>query len=180
MSDADAMKIRSQQLADEVKSYQLVDPPSVALVRWTSYIDWGQTMAQCLQDVGFNIVGAGGQIIAPDGIGQAQMSAFNLAYYTCDSMYSLNPRYTQGLTADQLGLWYDYSVQWLVPCLAALGYATTTPPTREAFISEGLLQNPDWNPSSQAMLTVGDSWQKQLLISQTCPAYPSNEYMYGG
>jgi len=180
MSDADAAKLRAKFLAEQVKSYQLVDPPTVALVRWTSYVDWGQTMAQCLQDAGFNIVGAGDSLSAPDGIGPAQMSAYNLAFYTCESMYSLNPRYTQPITADQLGLWYDYSVQWLVPCLASMGYTTTPPPTREAFIAEGLLQNPNWNPSSQANQAAVHSLQQQMLITETCPPNPPNEYMWGG
>jgi len=178
MSDADAAKIRAKFLKDEVKSYQLVDPPTVALVRWTSYEDWGQTMAQCLQDAGFNIVGAGTSISAPDGIGPAQMSAFHLAYYTCESMYTLHPRYSQGFTADQLGMWYDYSVEWLVPCLASLGYTTTAPPTREVYIAQGLVKDPDWNPWSEANLAAS-SLQKQMLITETCPEYPPNQYMWG-
>jgi len=180
MSDDEATALRSEGLATEAVGYGLTDAPQVALIRWTSHADWGQMMAQCLQDAGFNVQGAGSTILFPDGVGPAQQSALNLASYVCDSKYSMHPKYTQPFTADQFGVWYDYDVEWLVPCLATLGVTVSTAPTRETFIAQGLQNgSPDWDPFGEAGAEFSASWQKDLLLNQTCPAYPSPQYMWG-
>ena len=68
LSDGDAMDQRAEYLKREASGEGLIDPPSVDLVRWTSYLDWGQTVAQCLQEAGFNVQGVGGILTYPDGI----------------------------------------------------------------------------------------------------------------
>jgi len=176
MSEADAMDLRAKHLAGEVQG--LVDPPVVELVRWTTWADWGTTVAQCLQDAGFNVVGAGSTLLFPDSFAPAQQSAFNLAFYVCDSKYTLNPKYGQPLTADQLGLWYDYEVEWLVPCLASLGVTVSQPPTRETFIAHGLQHDITWSPSNEADTAVQASPEKETVMYETCPTYPL-QYMWG-
>jgi len=176
------MALRDESAKSFAQSLDIVDPPVVALVRWTSQFDWGPTIAQCLQDAGFNIVGAANGISAPDGIGAAQSSAFNLAYYTCFAEYSMNPTFNQTYTADQWGLQYDYDVEWLVPCLAAFGVTVSQPPTRQTFIAQGLQAGfPTWSPGSEADLAYqAKSWDENAAMIQTCPFDPPNEYMWGG
>jgi len=176
------MRLRDTYLKSIAKSQDISNPPAVALVRWTSQFDWGQTIAQCLQDAGFNIVGVGSVFSAPDGIGEAQMSAFNLADYICESKYTKNPRYCQTLTESQWGMEYDYNVQWMVACVAALGVTASPPPTRDTYIAEGLQKGSvTWEPWSQAQYVFSQkSWDDQVMFMTTCPADPPNEFMWGG
>jgi len=175
------MEQRADDLKSEASIDGLVDPPVVDLVRWTSYFDWGQTVAQCLRDAGFNARGAGGVISYPDGIPASQNMAFSLAFYVCNSKYSLNPTYSQTLTADQWGLSYDYDVEWLVPCLAAFGVTASDPPTRETFIATALQQgSPTWMPWSEGQRVYSEkTWQEEMNFMETCPADPPNEFLWG-
>ena len=75
MSDSEKFALREKYLNSEATGLGLIDPPKVDLIRWTSQADWGSTMAQCLQDAGFNAEGAGEIITYPDGISDAQKSA---------------------------------------------------------------------------------------------------------
>ena len=180
MSDADMMSLRDKQLASLAQAANLTDPPVVALVRWTSHDDWGSTIAQCERDAGFNAVGSGSVLLYPDGIGAAQRSAFDLADYVCNAKYTMNPKYNVTFTADQWGIWYDYNVEWEVPCLATLGVTVSQPPTRETYIAQGLQTGqPAWSPWSEADFVFAGSWQKDLLMTQTCPDYPPAQYLWG-
>lgn len=181
LSEAEMMKMRADYLKTLVKGNSIVDPPTVALVRWTAQSEWGTVMASCLQDAGFNVVDAGGGFAAPDGIGEAQQSALWLADYVCESKYTTNPTYWQTLTAAQWGLQYDYDVEWLVPCIAAFGITASTPPTRDTFIAQGVQSgSPDWAPYSEADRVYSNKPREQeLLLYQTCPQDPPAQYMWG-
>jgi len=179
LSDADAMDVREAKLKNEADVSGLVDPPVVDLVRWSAQTDYGPNMAACLQNAGFNAQGAGGSLNYPDGIGAAQLSAFNLAFYTCDSKYTLNPIYGLKLTSAQWGLRYDYSVEWLVPCLASLGFTATPPPTRATYVAQGLQNSVQWWPWSEADAVFSRSWDHEAVLIQTCPPDPPSQYMWG-
>ena len=99
----------------------------------------------------------------------------------CDAKYSLNPKVSLPLNSDQWGLWYDYDVQWLVPCLAALGFTASQPPSRETFIAQGLQNgSPVWMPWSEADYVFSQRpWDEQVVFIQTCPADPPEQYMWG-
>jgi len=175
------MKARDTDIKGVAEQFGVADPPQVALIRWTSQLDWGATMAQCLQDAGFNVVGAGFALVAPNGIGPSQLSAYGLAYYTCNAEYSMNPQYEQQYTADQWGLKYDYDVQWVVPCVALFGVTASQPPTRETYIQQGLQQHyTTWSPWSEADKVISNKpWSDQKTFFETCPADPPNQYMWG-
>ena len=176
------MTQRAAQLKKEASNEGVIDPPVVDLVRWTSYLDWGQTVATCLQEAGFNVEGVGGNLTYPDGIAPSQESAFGLALYVCDSKYTLNPTYSQTLTADQWGLWYDYDVEWLVPCVAAFGVTASQPPSRDTFIAQGLQQGyPTWDTWGEAQAVYSAKpWQEEVAFMETCPYSPPNQYLWGG
>jgi len=181
MSEADMMKARDKVLASDAAGFNVSDPPDVALIRWTTKLDWGSTMAQCLQDAGFNIVGAGFGISAPDGIGPSQLSAYDLAFYTCDAQYTVNPQYQRPLNAAQWGLTYDYDVEWMVPCVAAFGVTASQPPTRETFVAQGLQQGyVTWEPWSEGQAVYSNKpWAQQKAFMDTCPADPPSQYLWG-
>jgi len=181
ITDDEAMAQREDSLKSQAKQFGLTDPPDVTLIRWTSRLDWGATIAKCLQDAGFNVVGSGAMMYAPDGIGPAQASAYYLADYTCNAEYSMNPRYKQTYTASQWGMQYDYYVQWFVPCMASFGVVASTPPTRDTFIAQGLQSGtPAWGPWSEGQRVYSErSWEEYSAFLTTCPADPPVEYMWG-
>lgn len=179
MSEDEALELREASLARSAKANDIKDPPEIALVRWTSMSDLGETHAECLRAAGFNAIGAGAAVWYPDGIPAAQESAFNLAQFECDSKYTLHPKFRQPFSEAQLGLWYDYNLEWLVPCLEGLGVETTAPPTRQTFIAQALQGEMTWAPFSEADALFTNSFEKSRELRQTCPEYPPTEYMWG-
>jgi len=182
MSADEQTQLRAQMLANEASQANLVDPPQTDLIRWITPDEYGPVVSQCLRDAGFNAVGGGSSIWYPDGIGPAQRSAFDLATYVCDSKYTVNPKYNQVLTADQLGMVYDYDVQWLVPCIATFGITVSSPPTRDTFVSQTLQQSGlAWEPKAQAETSVVNYWSldRQAQFESTCPTMPPVQYMFG-
>jgi len=174
MSDAEAMQLRAEGLANEAKTHGVVDPPVVALIRWTSLTDNGVVVAACLREAGFDALGAANGIWFPGaGVGPAQMSAYELARYVCDAEYTIHPKYLQPLTDAQWGLQYDYWVEWLVPCLEGLGAHPSEPPTRDTFVAQAVQGKISWDPYSSVQGTpeYASSIEKTVLLNQTCPVY---------
>jgi len=139
--------------------------------------DYGQTIAQCLTEAGFDAVGAGSAIWYPGGAGGAQAGAFHLAEYECNAKYTLHPKYYQRLTEQQFEVLYDYDVQWLVPCLESLGAMVSTPPTRETYIAQRLQGKLPWDPYNEAEGLFG-SPEKGAYLANTCPKFPV-AYLWG-
>jgi len=179
MTDEQAASLRLDYLATQAKYDGLDDPPVVALVRWTDLNDWGFAMTDCLQDAGFNAHGGGGELTFPGGVGPAQRTALDLAYYVCDAKYTKHPKYTQPMTAEQLGLWYDYQVEWLVPCLATLDVTVSRPPTRQTYVTQYLQNTVSWSPIGEADWVFAGSWKKEVLMFETCPEYPPAQFLWG-
>jgi len=181
MSDAEAMERRAEQLAHLAETYELVDPPNLALVRWTTMSDYGVTMAECYRSAGFDALGGGNTVGFPgDSVGPAQQSAFRLADYECQSKYTLHPKYRQPFTEEQWEVFYDYWTQWLVPCLEGLGGHPPAPPTRETFVAQALQGKLAWDPwgSLQQTPEYASSIEKTVFLSQTCPQEPN--VIWGG
>ena len=181
LSEADMMKMRAASLKSLAKVNDITNPPQVDLVQWTTSAEWGGLMAQCLRDAGFNIVEQAQGYGAPDGIGPAQLSAFLLADYVCNAKYTMNPSYNQKMTAAQWGLEYDYDVEWLVPCIAEFGITASQAPTRETFIAQGIQSgSPDWQPYGEAQKVYSNKPREQeMLLWQTCPPDPPDQYLWG-
>ena len=178
MSDAEAMSLRADKLASLATFYELSDPPEVELVRWTTLSDYGPTVASCLQEAGFYAIGVGDLVIYPDGIGESQVSAFNIARYECDAKYSMHPKYLQPYTEAQLGMLYDYWTQWLVPCEESLGLTPSPAPTRETFVAQGLQGQSAWDPTEPLNSIYEGSEAKVVQMQETCPIYPT-QYLWG-
>jgi len=172
MSQEEAMSLRDRDLAGVADMWDLLDPPDVTLVRWTTMADNGPTIAACLRDAGFDALGTGSTIDYPSGIGPAQATAFHLAFYVCDAQYSMHPKYTQAWTADQWGLLYDYWSEWYTPCVKTLGVTVSPPPTRDTFVAQALQAHLAWDPTSDAALGYASSPTKDYLLNETCPVYP--------
>jgi len=181
MSESEAMALRDdrmQQFADELS---LADPPTVELVRWTTDVDWGPTVAKCLRDAGFAAEGSGRGIKSGDDVTPDRQDAYSLAYYVCGAKYTMNPVFGKSFTADQWAMIYDYDVQWLVPCLARLGAKVSKAPDKQTYITDALRVNSAyWTPWNEAVLANFQGQDDRMLLIDTCPPYPAAQYLWGG
>lgn len=127
--------------------------PAVALERYVEGEQIYQLLADCYEVSGVPFdLAAGGNGIATSELDEAQ----SIAAYVCQTRFQNEP--WPGLTAEQMGWYYDYWVTSLIPCYAANGFDLTEEsrpvPTREGYIA--------WRTSMQESLdgigTVGEPW----------------------
>ncbi len=128
----------------------------------------------CLRDAGWDESGPDEGIeIPPD-----QEESFNLAYYVCTQQYPVEEKYTQPLTADRLGVLYDWWVEHTVPCFEQRGWDVGEVPTREVFLA-----NPQWLPAeqvveqAQAEVETGRIASMDEALYGVCPG-PPEEVLY--
>lgn len=179
MTEEEALELRDRELAKLAEMDQVKEPPKIALVRWTTVFDSAPAVAACLQEAGFNAVGFGTRLEYPDGITEAQMSAFGLADYECSAKYSLHPKFTQRWTEQQWGVMYDYTVEAVVPCLKQNFKANVAEaPTRDTYIAAGMAGNWTWDPYTSVAETLVNLDDRQRL-EKTCPQNPPVDVMWG-
>lgn len=58
-----------------------------------------------------------------------------MAEWECWAMYTLDPRVLLPVSKEQLSLSYDYTTEYVLPCLAELGYHDLHLPSREVYIA---------------------------------------------
>ncbi len=114
-----------------VDFYQIVDAPDVDVVRWVRPEEMGETQDDCLRAAGFQ-VDAPGQVYYPE----EQKQAADLAQYTCRMQYPVMSKYTQEWGSAQLDLQYEWTVEYVVPCLQEQGHPTADIPTKEVFTDQ--------------------------------------------
>lgn len=156
-------------------------PPDIEVVRWTETMaDYGVAIEECLGEQGFTVEhdGRGGFDI-PNGVPPHQEDAYNMAVYSCEATYPINPVFMQEWSSEQLGLLYDYWDQYFIPCLAAHNITVNTAdkPSREVYISK--FHTPDrtnwWPIDYLARLTPSE----KASIEPVCPPQPPPEVFYG-
>lgn len=181
-TDAERESYRQEALARYVEQSSIEDAPEVPdVIAWgQGREENGQQTASCLQDAGFPAFAQpGGGIIFEPGIPESQVEASDLAWFTCEAQYPLDPAYAQEWTEDQLGLVYDYWDQYYIPCMQAQGHAidTSGQPTREAYIAAfHTVDRISWWPTDAFHALPLET---QATLFETCPPYPPDEAMYG-
>ncbi len=154
--------------------------PAVELQRWVEpNAEWDQAMSDCMSQSGFPVEVDAGSISYPRGVPPAdQMSAWDLAWYTCNARFTPDPDYSQDWTEEQIGLVYDYWDQYFIPCMEAHGIAVnrTQQPSRENFISTFFTPERTWWPSEYLTL-VPESQRDQM--ESVCPPLPPTDVFYG-
>lgn len=149
-SDEQLIQDQLDQMWSQVESqYPELARPSVEIIRLVSLEDWGPTMAECLTAAGFADVSSGEDGSLEWGsVPQAQMSAFELARYTCSAQFPQDPKFLRPLTGEQLGRLYDYYAGDLTECLTELGYEVSAPPSRQEF--QDTYATSPWLPFTEA------------------------------
>lgn len=130
LSEDEKRAVRAESLArraEGLKKQFDLDVPEVELVRWTTYDEGPRVWTKCLQDAGFDVdYIEDGSIVwntAPE-----ESVAAHLVEYICIAEYTRDPSYPLEFSDQQLGVMYDFAVEWWVPCLRGQGLTTPTHP----------------------------------------------------
>lgn len=160
------------QLARDLK---ITAPPAVSVIREISPQESQEVWTACLRDAGWPESGPDEGILIPPG----QEDSFNVAYYTCHQQYPVEGRFTEPLTAEQLGVLYDWWIDHTVPCFESRGWDVGDIPTREVFLAD-----PEWLPAERIAEQAGPDVEAGRVASMdealygVCPG-PPDDVLYG-
>lgn len=153
------------------QSFGIDDPPQVEVIRAMLPEELDDTLLACVTEEGFPLT-AEGVFKIPEG----QKTAYNMAQYVCRMRYPVIERYAQPLKAKQIEIQYDWTIQFVIPCLEQQGFRISNVPTEARFIDT-------WNsdpfyPMAQVSLSEKDARsynQRMSDLEKTCPqAAPSS------
>lgn len=181
MSQDEKLAFRDEFLAtmwtESKKEFpQLGDAPHVDLVQFGDPVGGDQLMADCYTEAGYPaVVSPQGGVEYPGGVQASPQYA--IVAYTCNARFTPDPLMLRDWNADQLGLLYDYRIEWLIPCLKSFGLSPHAGPDRTTFIND--FHDPKseartWVPEDAA---IGSSNRDDIL--RACPPFP-REHLYGG
>lgn len=180
MSMEQKLEFRADYLANvwaQAKSQwrELGDPPEVELVEFGDPRGGDQLLADCYSEAGYPAVASPqGGVEFPGGI-QASPH-YEVVAYTCSAKFTPDPLMLRDWNADQLGLLYDYRVEWLVPCLESFGLAPQDGPEKTTFVNEwpnAESESRRWHPEDAA---IGSDNLDDIL--RACPPIPVDHF-YG-
>lgn len=171
MSEAEKARERRALLGAEARGLGLSNPPNIDLVRWISPEEWAPSMLGCLAGQGLPVGYTADGGIDSSLVPSDEQPALQLAMYSCTAQFTVDPRYSMPLNAEQRGILYDFLTTSYVPCLGGLGIEVAVPPSRQRFIAAG----------------DDDGWQPQLGLPRgrvteanaACPVRPRSEVLYG-
>ncbi|WP_131103451.1 hypothetical protein [Ornithinimicrobium sufpigmenti] len=146
--------------------YNIDDPSQVDIVQEITLDQDGMRQRQqCLADRGWPVtLEEGGMSI--DVIPVEQQQALNLDQYICEAAYPVAAKYQSITLEEQQRRWYHYLVSTYVPCVEALGYAVTEPPTLERFLAT---QTTAWRPAAEVADQTRDDGTAFHTIDEQCP-----------
>lgn len=150
-----------------------LERPEVELVRLVSPEEWPRVIADCLRTQAFpeaTVTPDGG--VTPGEIAREQLGAYQIANYTCNAMFPLDPKYSEPLDDAQLRMLYDHYAGPLTACLEGLGLSVGNPPSFELFV-ETFTTESTWNPVA---LAVGTSARAYEQVYAECVITPAGLY----
>lgn len=142
--------------------------PVVALVRYTSWLEHGDVVAECLRQHGIEAQGdPNGGGVEFSGDGTPSTPANEMVTWTCFAQYPIDPEEWQEWTPEQLSMLYDYWVEWRVPCLHSYGFKTPPAPDKNEYVAKFHTEDRIWwDPASDLSgSTVAD-------MAKKCPMFP--------
>lgn len=153
--------------------------PNVPLVAWSKYGEFYPKLVECMRGQGWDVSLIGTRGMRYPNVGASQQAPMFLAEYECRSKYSEDPRYRQPLSAQQIGLMYDYAVGVTVPCLRREGYSPTQPPSRAVYIA-GFGQDASWDPYESVFGTgvVQEGSSQGQILEKKCPRQPPTSLLW--
>lgn len=167
------VSLHLQQRLDKAFNPRLggIDRPAAEPVRFALPNGWGNLMRGCMKDSGFTqfeydrFYG-----FTNEGKQQTYAGDQGLAWYHCTQLYpSYDTVYVEFSDGD-LDVLYDYYIEYLVPCLGAIGAEVSEVQSRAAFADGGEGQPGWWNPFL-AVRTPASTANVDLLFAK-CEPYP--------
>lgn len=179
VDDAAARAAAFEALKAEVADPERVpNPPEVTPVRWVRPEELPALSDACLTAQGFPKNADGAMDTPAD-----RMDEFWLAVYVCTLRYPVLPKYTQPEGEPQKRAAYTWTVEYLVPCLAANGYALTTPvPSEAAFVDSWGTERAffPYEELNARTAEFGISNATMARLERECPQMPPSSVMWDG
>lgn len=144
--------------------------PDVDLVRIISLPEFGEVMAQCMTEAGFNAQARADGGVSFEEIPQEQSEAQSLALYVCQAKYPVDPVYTQPLTDAQIDFLYDYYRDDFSACLQAEGFSVGELPSRSKFKEAYAGVGEPYTPYAVLLENVDPAHVEKLM--SICPEVP--------
>jgi hypothetical protein len=145
--------------------------PEVAFVRFVTAQEWAQTQADCLTaaGVGAHVGSQNGLVL--DQVPSAQNEAVQVAAYVCDVSYPIDPRTQLELPVVRAELQYRYWVRTVAPCVAALGYQLSDPPSLQTWLEQYYGGGKPWDPYVEPFEQASPGNQADVLdeLYRECP-----------
>jgi hypothetical protein len=144
--------------------------PQVERVRLIDQADWTTVIPDCLAELGHHVVpDAHGSWSVKGGPGS---EPYFIAFYTCEAMYPVHPKFNASLSDAQLTRLYDYFVTSLKPCLEAEGYEVPPAPSLQTFL-ETYHQDGGWF-LHEGVADAGVGPDESARLNRVCPPVPDN------
>lgn len=174
MSTSEMMAVRETLLSDQAEQMGLGNPAIPALVRWTLPEEQLMVMQTCLVDKEFTVSLSNGGTGIQASIAPNQQSAYDLAFWQCDAMYSVDARLSQlPSDAEMVGHLWDYWDEFVIGCLAANGH-----PARRELPSRQVFAGDDSWFIQQAYPDITDDAESTRL-QRACPPTPPSSLLLG-
>lgn len=166
LSTEEANNLRRGYLEQRAKQLGVEAATAPALVRWIYPDQIGEVRTACMRQRGFAVAPSSGGTGVTGQAPPSQESAFNQALFACEAEYTIDARAMRPPSQALLGAVYDYTVEWLIPCLARNGHEGVNPPSsRVTFIASG----GQWD---------GYPFGDDTLLTR-CPPQPPNAVVFG-
>ncbi len=179
-SDAELAAYYEEHLASTADERDLSSPPEVSLIRWSmGSKEYAVNMSSCLQEEGFPAVVDGINYYFNPGVPAAQQDALNYASYVCNGQYMMHPTYGYGWSDEQVGIVYDYWVEYYIPCMRAHGYDVRddNKPSREAYVNAfNTAERIAWWPNEWSQLLPK---AERASMESICPQFPPDDVLFG-
>ena len=178
LTDAEADEVVAEQLAETwtaVNRGEARDMPAFERVSYTTPDTWSSAQVSCLVAAGIDASEvSGGYMVSSDGTVSNRQIAD--AQMVCLGQYPVDPR-TQGYLSDsQLLYAYDYLTERVAPCLDLLGFPSSGPPDRPAFVG-AVRAGQVWTPYSHGGATRLDATAAEwTVINGKCPPLPADPF----
>jgi hypothetical protein len=144
--------------------------PEVDRVRLIHQTDWTTIIPDCLAEMGHHVEpDANGSWSVQGGPGS---EPYFLAFYTCDAMYPVHPKYNAPMTDAKITQLYDYFLNSLKPCLEREGYTVPPAPSLQRF-QETYRTDGGWLIYA-GVADAAISMEELARINRVCPQVPEN------
>ena len=110
---------------------KIENPPAVEVIRYVDSDESQQVYRECMGEQGFPTDSEGAIDVPIE-----QQEHFMLSQFTCYVRYPLKQEYAKPDGSEQVSIQYDWTTQFVIPCLEEMGQIIPEPPSRTEFIDQ--------------------------------------------